>query len=200
MISKEYKTVFIHIPKNAGTSICKFFQEKQISICEQPKLHSDINDIKNGFPQAYKNYRKFAVVRNPYDRMVSWYFYLRENAKLQRDFDFDLIFSCDFDEWLKNPTKYWLPMGRLKTSRKTNKEYSFSFLECQHVWLDDTVKVLKYENLNEELNSFFGEEINLPIMNKTNHKHYLEYYDKESLDVVYNKYKEDFEKYNYKKL
>jgi len=37
-------------------------------------------------------------------------------------------------------------------------------------------------------------------MNKTNHDHYLEYYDKESLDVVYSKYKEDFDKYNYEKL
>ena len=73
----------------------------------------------------------------------------------------------------------------------------------QYTWVTPSkwpVTILKYENLKEELNKFFEKEINLPTVNKTEHEHYLKYYDKESLDIVYEKYKEDFEKFNYKKL
>ena len=60
--------------------------------------------------------------------------------------------------------------------------------------------MLKYENLKEDLNNFFNKEIDLPIINKSKRKDYLSYYNKESLNIVYNKHKEDFKKFNYKKL
>ena len=48
--------------------------------------------------------------------------------------------------------------------------------------------------------NFFGEEIDLPVINKSNHDHYSTYYNRESLDIIYDRYKEDFKKYTYKKL
>ena len=197
MITKEYRVIFIHIPKNAGTSICNFLQEKQTSICIQPKLHSDINDIKNKFPQAYKNYRKFAIVRNPYDRMVSWFSYLKESAE-NSGFDMSLMYPTEFNEWIKDPFKYWLPHGKLNIDE--NGKYSLRFLECQHTWVDNTVTILKYEDLEQELNNFFKEKINLPIINKSKRDDYMEYYNQKTLNIVYERYKEDFEKFNYKKL
>ena len=197
MISKEYKVVFIHIPKNAGTSICNFLQEKQTGICVQPKIHSDINDIKNKFPQAYKNYRKFAVVRNPYDRMVSWFSYLKESAE-NSDFDMSLMYPTEFSKWIEDPFKYWLPHEKLNIDE--NGKYSLHFLEHQYTWVDETVTILKYENLKEELIDFLGEQVDLPIMNKSKRDEYIDYYNRKSLDIVYNRYEEDFKKYNYKKL
>ena len=73
-------------------------------------------------------------------------------------------------------------------------------LKPQHEWIDETVTILKYENLNKELNKFFEKKINLPTINKTEHEHYLEYYNEESLNIVYNRFKKDFEKFNYNKL
>ena len=35
-------------------------------------------------------------------------------------------------------------------------------------------------------------KINLPTVNKTEHEHYLEYYNEESLNIVYNRFKKDF--------
>ena len=70
----------------------------------------------------------------------------------------------------------------------------------QHEWVDDTVTILKYENLNEEINEFFGEEIDLPVINKSTRMNYLNYYNKHSLDIVYERYKEDFERFNYKRI
>ena len=129
--------------------------------------------------------------------MVSWYSYLKRDA-------FENVIS--FKEWLKDPYKFWHfdkketfikfdgPAPVLRSRSLTNK-----VLDPQVNWIDETVIVLRYENLKEDLNTFFKEEIDLPWVNKTSHDHYLKYYDQESLDIVYDRYKEDFEKFNFKK-
>ena len=191
MIIKDYKTIFVHIPKNAGTSIETFFKKDTYTFDERMfNRHDTIKEIRwklecnDKFKKSkeYNKWKKFAIVRNPYDRMVSWYFFY--NIKnLTRHAD-----NTSFYSWVKNPTKFNL------------FEETKYLLKPQYTWIDDTVTILKYENLNEELNNFFNKEIELPIINKTNHKQYLEYYNQESLDVVYEKYKKDFKKFNYKKL
>ena len=93
-----------------------------------------------------------------------------------------------FNDWIKDHSKLW---------HVDDPKY---FAGPQHVWIDETVNVLKYENLKEDLNNFFNKEIDLPIINKSKRKDYLSYYNKESLHIVYEKHKEDFEKFNYKKL
>ena len=170
MIIDKHKTIFVHIPKNAGTSIRDFFNRDKSDKLYVPHVtinkHDTIHQIKLKAPELYDSFKKFAVVRNPYDRTLSWYIYLKGK-------------TTEFKNWLKNPTHK---------------------LEPQHTWLDETVKIIKFENLNKELNEFFGEEIDLPIANKSNHNHFSNYYDEESSDVIYDRYKEDFKKYNYKKI
>ena len=178
MIIDKYKTIFIHIPKNAGTSIEEYFGNKSVRI--QPEKHADIYEIKKKFKNSYNNYRKFTIIRNPYDKMVSWYFYLKRNLG-----DYNVI---EFNNWIKDPSKFW------------HINDPISYLKPQYEWINNTVEIIKFENLNKELNKFFNKQINLPITNKSNHKHYLEYYNTESLDIIYNRYKKDFKKFNYKKL
>ena len=179
MIIKEHKAVFIHIPKNAGTSIETLFENNSFNI--QPGKHDNIHEIKKRFLGVYNSHRKFTIIRNPYDKMVSWYFYLKRNL----GGNYNVI---DFNEWIKDPSKFW------------HADDPVCFLDPQHTWVDETVEIIKYENLNKELNEFFGEEIDLPVTNKSDHKHYLNYYNNESLDIIYDRYKKDFEKFNYKRI
>ena len=183
MIIDEHKTIFVHIPKNAGTAIETLFGNSSFRI--QPPKHANIHEIKKTFPEIYDSYSKFTIMRNPYDKMVSWYFYLKRNALENVSTECDVI---EFNEWIKDPSKFW------------NFNDPISFLKPQHTWVDDTVVIIKFENLNEELNEFFGEEIDLPITNKSDHNHFSNYYNEESLDIIYNRYKKDFKKYNYKKI
>ena len=113
--------------------------------------------------------------------MVSWYFYLKRNLGE----DYNIV---DFNEWIKNPSSFW------------HADDPISYLKPQCDWIDNTVETIKFENLKEELNNFFNEKIDLPITNKSNRNHYLEYYNEQSLSIIYNKYKEDFKQFNYKKI
>ena len=113
--------------------------------------------------------------------MVSWYFYLKRNLGE----NYNII---DFNEWIKDPSKFW------------HADDPISYLKPQHEWIDDTVEIIKFENINKELDDFFGKEIKLLRTNNSNHDHYLEYYNQKSLDIIYERYKEDFEKFNYKKI
>ena len=178
MIIEEHKTIFIHIPKNAGTAIETLFGNSSFKI--QPPKHANIHEIKKTFPEIYDSYSKFTIIRNPYDKMVSWYFYLKRQLGEQHN-------VIEFNEWIKDPSKFW------------HANDPISYLKPQYEWVDDTVVLIKYENLDKEFNQFFGKEINLPVVNKSKHDHYLTYYNKESLDIIYDRYKKDFKKYNYKK-
>ena len=179
MIIEEHKAIFIHIPKNAGTAIESLFGNNYFKI--QPDKHADIHEIKILFPEVYKSYRKFTIIRNPYDKMVSWYFYLKRNLGENHE-------VLKFNEWIKDPSQFW------------HADDPIHFLDPQHTWIDDTVEIIKFENLNKELNVFFGKDIDLPVINKSNHDHFSSYYNKESFNIIYNRYKEDFTRYNYKKL
>ena len=82
MIIDKYKTIFVHIPKNAGTAIETLFGNSSFRI--QPYKHANIHEIKKKFTKSYDCYSKFTIVRNPYDKMVSWYFYLKINQILDK--------------------------------------------------------------------------------------------------------------------
>ena len=148
MIIDEHKAIFIHIPKNAGTSIEAYFANESVRV--QPSKHADIHEIKRKFKNSYKKYKKFTVIRNPYDKMVSWYFYLKRNLGE----NYNIV---EFNDWIIDPLKFW------------HADDPVSFLKNQHEWIDDTVVVIKYENLNKEINNFFNKKIDLPVMNKSNH-------------------------------
>ena len=209
MIIDEHKTIFIHIPKNAGSSVKTYFKYNSSS-----NKHRTIKQIKAENPKAYDSYRKFAIVRNPYDRMVSWYFYLKKEMKkehLKGDWRWKSgeHFTSNFKQWVEDPLKDYYPKWKISNisnsfddsfEKKDLTKCDVSLLSSQHVWVNDTVYILKYENLNEDLNNFFKEHIDIPIFNNSKHEHYLNYYDKDSLNIVYHRYKQDFDKFNYKKL
>ena len=181
MIIEKHKAIFIHIPKTAGSALSVYFNDKGNDKYGLSK-HDNIDTIKVKFPK-HKEYRKFTIVRNPYDKAVSCYFY-----SLETDLDLNGAIPLNFIKWIENP------LNADFTNRK--------LLDPQYTFIDETVTILKYENLNKELSKFFKEEINLPQHNKSNLKkeYFLNYYNKHALGIVYERYKEDFEKFNYNKI
>ena len=72
---QKYKCIYIHIPKTAGTSILnKLNNGKNV-----PRNHAFWKEYYKRSPHYYRKYFKFSFVRNPWDRAVSTYFYIKQS-------------------------------------------------------------------------------------------------------------------------
>lgn len=76
IVSDKNKLIFIHNPKAAGTSIYWALYNKDHAIRKEGNGHSLAREHDFRF---YASYFKFGYVRNPWDRMVSYYHMMKEN-------------------------------------------------------------------------------------------------------------------------
>jgi len=188
MISHKCKFVFVHINKTGGTSIEEIL--KKLSRNLNGKHHfiqeyRKLADAKHGF----ENYFKFTIVRNPWDRLLSNYFYKKLNYN-------NLIQDLSFKKWITN---------------SCDRNYSFENCLSRHTQLDWIVDengevvvdfIGKFENLQEDFDTICDKigipRQKLPHKNKSKHKHYTEYYDDETRAIVAEKYAKDIEYFGYK--
>ena len=77
----KYKCIFIHVPKVAGTSIERSIFETNKWLIGHVKASDYIRIDKNKF----ESYFSFGFVRNPYDRVVSAYHYLKNGGGNEND-------------------------------------------------------------------------------------------------------------------
>jgi len=195
MISHEKKFVFVHINKTGGTSISNVLRRfapndtfnKHEMIHEIPKnskksfLNQDniSNQLKDGV-----DYFKFTFVRNPWDRCVSNFFWHRKRYPEKRHA------KMSFEDYLDDLDSDWTT--------------SYNQID----WLvDRSGKICldfigRFENLEEDFSKVcvaLGiKNDKLPHVNKSPHRSYRTYYDKDGLIKVKRFYKRDIEYFNYK--
>lgn len=191
------KVVFMHVPKTAGSSVRKFAIENKIVI-----IGHNLRDENYESLFSYKTRRKtsfsFAFVRNPWDRLVSSYFYLQKGGRNAEDrLDRDKLFKddslSDFRLFVKN--------GLIK--KKFLQQIHF---KEQYLWFYNggnclVDKIYKFEKLQEAINDICTlnnyTQYELPHTNTSNHSHYTEYYDDETRKLVSDIYEKDIELFNY---
>ena len=72
MILHDKKIIFVHIPRTGGTSVEKYFNFKfDHGWKPETAQHLTLEEYDNHYD--IKNYFKFTIVRNPWDRLLSWY-------------------------------------------------------------------------------------------------------------------------------
>lgn len=198
---KEKKLLFLHIPKTGGQVI-----EKEIGKQCVQTLHSDyINSLldepynkkslqhqyyttlykyQNRLDISFDNIKIFSVVRNPYDRIISDLFHWEI---INKNYTSEQV--CDVIK------KYYLEKPYLDN----HNEAQYKFLVDENGELIKNIKIFKTETLNEsndELNRFLGFDINIKQPNVN--KNYSMYLNKESIFLINEYYKKDFELFNYK--
>lgn len=185
--------IFIHIPKNAGTSI-----ERALGI---PILNHDtcISMKRKIGDKRFNNRFKFAFVRNPYDREVSLYKYkLKEN----KDTAPSSFLKMTFEEWLGEKWRQHEEYGKVIDLQL----YEHAWPQMQYLKNEENEIVVdfigKFENLNSDfefVKKKLGVKATLPHLKPSNDngKGYRSYYSETSKSIVENIYKEDFEHFDY---
>jgi len=196
MISHKHKFIFIFQHKCASSSLKRaLLKVDNFNKCFHHGAKSE--DYKNNQMTKYSDYFVFANIRNPYERAVSSWMYL------QRDFLFERQFTKGLS--LKDTFKN-LPKSNGKQDM-SNHDYIHITQQQVDSLLDDKGKLItdmliRFENLQEDFNIVCDKtgipRQKLPHINKTERKHYAEYYDDETKQIVAEKYAKDIEYFGYK--
>lgn len=187
MVSNKHRFIFVHIIKTGGTSIEDFFGGR--------KIHKYAINYKKEIPSnKWKNYFKFTFVRNPWDKMVSQYFYIKKNCRekyVPLSFkDFILAFDhCGESEYIQK------------------KGVRITYNPIQLPWIMDNLGyplvdfIGRFETLQKDFDKICEklkiQKHILPHENKSDHKHYSKYYDQETKEIIARKFKRDIEYFNY---
>jgi hypothetical protein len=191
MVNNEYKFVFIHIPKCAGISI-----ESRLPKGLYQNHHLGLNEYINLSGSHLMDYFKFCFVRNPWDRLVSLYFFWKNQTPSSEFYQWDHA-QCDF-----------INNNRLSFSDFLHEVSSGSQVFCsrEHLrpykyYINQLDFIGKFEKIQTDFDKVCDligiEKQILPHKNKSNHKHYSEYYNNKTINLVANMYKEDIDRLNY---
>lgn len=204
MISQTHKFVFVHIQKTGGNStrlaIAPYCID-EILVTEKQKIYNDahgglphrlgvknspLNLAKHARLQAihdlwdetalgpWASYLKFACVRNPWERMISFYF--------SPHFGRAVFDEAEFIEFV--------------TSAVDRAQIEFVTIDGKPA-LD---RVLRFENLASDFAAFCAEvgiEADLPHVNQSKRGPYQEYYTPKTRAIVQDLYRRDIEQFEY---
>lgn len=175
---EDLDITFFHNPKNAGTSIAKWLTNNVYG-------EEYLDDLRHESPLSLKPLFgdfgwSFCCVRNPWDRMVSWYNFFKEQDKIEGSFEnfIDRSFRSD------RSAKYYKPMNR------------------QMQFVRNVDYVIRYENLREDF-KMVQERCTcftpLPHYNRSKHDKYVDYYtNRDYINIVGEYYAEEIDVLEYK--
>lgn len=206
LISASKKFIFIHVYKTAGTSIQKSLQD----YCLPPKLithpikrlkyeanhfsvpksdnfrgHISASELRKRLPSSvFENFFKFAFVRNPWDWQVSLYHYAKQSPTHHQH---ELVNKLgSFESYI-----HW----RVNNDCHLQREYLFENDRC----LVDFIG--KMENLQTDMATICEKlqipKLSLPHTNKSKRKHYSEYYNQRTRQLLAKYFAEDIETFQY---
>lgn len=236
MICHEYRCVFVHIPKCGGQSIEHLFlnalgltwkNRSELLLLEnkEPELgpprlaHLRAMDYVNYqylTPEKYKNYYKFSIVRNPWDRMVSFYKYLSFFPHLGyfRSIGFKTFVMSEFPKIIKQ--HYWFVRPQHEFIFDDNGDSVIDFIGnletlqtsvnhvCEHIGLPETV--VPHSNYSKRhwvaprlrpKNLFDYSYVKLKNAIAPSFHNYTDYYDAETRQYVAELYRRDIDYFDY---
>jgi hypothetical protein len=204
LISHKHKFIFIAIPKTATHAIRFALRPQmgendleQVSLFQNKKLpYEGISNLDHGHIKCteimpilgdtiWNTYFKFAIVRNPFDRFISYVAFIHRNNP----------------QFKINPSPF---LYNAIINKQTHKhilfkpQTDFIYNEKGKLMID---YVGRYENLQESYN-YIANRLGIPshtleVVNTSIRNSYIDYFDEELKKFVLNFYRSDLENFNY---
>jgi chondroitin 4-sulfotransferase 11 len=216
LVSNSYKLVFVHIQKTGGDTISKLLSNSVPDIYRLNTKHGFAADAAKDL-EHWGEYFKFAFVRNPWDRLVSWYSMIRDAEKLRwyqalsnrrrrshlrqtrenKLWRYVLDNSSTFEEFIVNCTD--------EIEVDNGVFYSFTYNQLEYV-ADNKGDLLvdfvgRFENLGSDLLKVYDElgiELEtIPHENRSVRGHYSSFYTPKTKMIVEERFKRDIEYFGY---
>ncbi len=211
------RKVFIHIPKNAGMTIRRSPQLANKIMAAGPDVHkgpaytkavlNHMNKIgdHHGFEHArwrdcnrsiVEGHGSFAVVRNPWDRVVSRYFFAKKVIEVEKKEPVGKHQIDSFEHFLEERHQ-WGGMEYMwhRAIRGWYNQREYLIDEKGTLQPD----ILRFEDLNRELCNYFK----IPEMSRArnvtalNEGTYKDIYNSETIQIVADWYKDDIETFGF---
>ena len=188
-ISHKHKFIYFANPKAGSTSIRRALDRYSDIRSVSHKLpynhHGKVELLRNHFLKKgwdWDLYYKFTSVRNPWSRTVSLWTFGKKKKIIPNCFK-------TFQSWV------------LSDHRWLNSHWGYDGFYRGKGGEVISNNIIKTETLQKDFNIVCDEigipRKKLPYTNKTNHKHYTEYYDDETRQIVAEKYAKDIEYFGY---
>lgn len=196
LINDTKKYIVFRLPKNASGTLHIMFGKgcKRID-----PIHGTVIDARNKVKKdKFKNYFKFALVRNPWDRLLSEFTFIVERKKISHNIKFkdwllhhQTIYS-ETNHGITPPQYKRIPFQRrpqLSWLVDENNEILVDFIGKVETIYKDIAIIC--DRFNVELDK------SVPTHHKTTHKTYKEMYDEEMKNFIYTHHQIDIDTFGY---
>jgi len=190
----ERRCIFVHIPKAAGISVGYALFGRHTG------NHATVADYQLAFSrQEFERFFTFTFVRNPWDRLVSAYHFLKNGGRNEEDRRWAETHLAGFDSF-EGFVRDWVDRKNIHTALHFIPQYRFITLPGRTGPQVDFVGSL--ENIEADfarVRECVGGAAELTCDNRTAGRQgdYRSYYDRRTREIVARAYREDIELLGY---
>jgi len=186
------KSIFIHVPKAAGTSIARAIYGMNVG-------HRKAKDYYKVSSREFNAHFSFAFVRNPWDRAVSAYNFAKQNGtEYVQPLPNNTYQSEVFDSFERFVLEWLVNADLSKEDVVFEPQYKYVCDKNDNVIVNHIEKVENMHNGILFLQDQLQIEIKIDNLNQsTRKKDYRSYYNEYTKKVIAELYKKDIELFNY---
>ena len=212
LVSEKRRFLFVHVQKTGGSTVSELLKQ---TVSDARSLHPRHMCLREAIERERipEGSFRFAFVRNPWDRLVSWYTMIDRARRKRLSWDEDsvqrdrfqqnplyrsvLLHAPTFEDFVKNCTQTHMVQG---------VPYSFALDQLSYV-TDEGGKMLadfvgRFEHFEEDLTHVFDRlGLSVPDIPHKNRgrprRHYSEFYTPELEEIVHQRFKRDIEAFGY---
>ncbi|EIU7473183.1 sulfotransferase family 2 domain-containing protein [Campylobacter coli] len=190
----KYKCIFIHVPKVAGSSIERVIYQTDKWLVG----HVKASDYTKFDKDKFDSYFSFGFVRNPYDRFVSAYHYLKNDSPDPCDIKWGRLHinNLTFEEFILS-----LQDEEFKEEILSKNHFSFQYKylcdKNMNILVNFIGKFEKLDNDFKKILNILRRKDSLVHINKSKHLNYRDYYNSQTYKIIREIYRDDFEIFDY---